>query len=160
MRSRKTALIILAVVVALCIIFLVIGALAVPKSQRASTYGVTDKESSALVVYNKTSEFFILSMDLKGETTEKFTGTISPGEFKAYPLSPGTYDLIIHYSDRTNFSSTSYIEWYVDGVALADFEVKKGRAVIYALKGGDVKGMFYDPPKLEDNTGKINPDQD
>jgi hypothetical protein len=57
MRLKKTALIILAVVVALCIIFAAVGMLVVPKSQRASTYGISDKEKSALVIQNKTSEF-------------------------------------------------------------------------------------------------------
>lgn len=160
MRSRKIVLIILAVVISLCIIILAVGALVVPESQRASTYGIVDKERSALVIYNKTSEFFILSIDVKSGTTEKFTGTISPGEFKTYPLLPGAYSLIIHYSDRANFSTTSYIKWYVDGVALSDFEVKKGRAAIFALRGGDMKGMFYDPPKLEDNSREIDLDQD
>jgi hypothetical protein len=75
-------------------------------------------------------------------------------------LVPGTYNLIINYSDRADLTPSGYVDWYVDGVKLADFEIKKGRAVIFALKGGDVRGLFYDPPTLEDNSGEINSDQD
>jgi hypothetical protein len=160
MKSRKIVFIILAFIVSLCIIISIVGAFIVPKSQRASTFGVTDKEKSALVVYNKTSEFYILAVEVKGEITHKFTNAIWPGDYKAFVLPPGDYKVTINYSDRTSFSPTSYIEWYVDGDKLADFTVKKGRAVIYALKGGDVKGMFYDPPTLEDNSRELNLERD
>jgi hypothetical protein len=160
MRSRKTGLIILALIVLVCAAFLVIGVLVVPKSQRASTYGVTEKEKSALVVYNKTAEFYILSVDVTGEITHKFTGVVAQGQYKAYVLPPGAYSLTVRYSDRTTFTDPGFIEWYVDGVKLADFTVKKGRAAIFALQGGDVQGMFYDPPDLEDNSREINTGQD
>ena len=160
MRSRKTVFIILAIVVFICVAFLVIGALIVPKSQRASTYGIADKESSALVIYNKTSEFYILSIDVNGKTSEKIPGLIRPGNLKFTPCFLAIYKVFIHYSDRAKFSDSAYIEWYVDGLSQADFSIKKGRAVIFALMGGDVRGLFYDPPELENNTGEINPDQD
>lgn len=160
MRSRKTVLIILAVVISLCIIILVIGAFIVPDYQLASTYGIADKERSALVIFNKTSEFFILSIEVKGEIFKKSFEAISPGKFKTYILLPGEYSLIIHYSDLTSFSKAESVLWYVDGVKLADFKVKKGRAAIYMLKGGDVKGMTYDPPTLEDKSRSFDPEDD
>jgi hypothetical protein len=160
MKSRKTAFIILAAVVLVCVTSLVIGALYVPPVQRAATYGVADKNKSALVIRNNTNKFYILSVDVKGETIQKFTGVIARGDTKAYDLSPGAYNLTIHYSDRTSFSNTGFMEWYVDGVTLADFTVKKGLAAIFSLIGGDIQGMFYEPPALEDNSHEINSDQD
>ena len=159
MKSRKTLFIILAVVVLACTASLVIGALYIPPVQQAASYGVTDKTKSVLVIHNNTSEFYILSVDVKGEITHKFTGLISKGDTKAYILPPGVYSLTVHYSDRTNFSNMGFMEWYVDGVKLADFKVKKGRAAIFSLYGGDVQGMFYDPPELEDNSRELNSEQ-
>jgi hypothetical protein len=160
MKSRKTGLIILAAVIVFCVSFLVIGALYVPPAQRATTYGVTDKDKSALVVHNNTSEFYVLYVDVKGEITQKFAGLIARGEYKAYILPPGAYSLTVHYSDRSSLANLGFMEWYVDGVKLADFTVKKGRAVVFSLKGGDVKGMSYDPPTLEDNSREVNTDYD
>jgi len=160
MKSRKTVLIILAAVVLICAAFLVFDALYIPSVQRAAAYGVTDKTKSALVIHNNTSEFYILYVDVKGALNHKFTGVIAAGDYKTYTLPPGDYSMTVHYSDRTNFSNMGLMERYVDGVKLADFTVKKGRAAIYSLKGGDVQGMFYDPPDLEDNSRELNPDQD
>ncbi|MDP2965227.1 MAG: hypothetical protein Q8N39_04205 [Pelolinea sp.] len=162
MKSRKTALIILAAVILACVAFLVIGALYVPPAQRAVTYGVTDKDKSALVIHNNTSEFYILSVDVEGEITQKFTGVILQGDYKAYVLPPGDYSLTVHYSDRTSFTNKGFgsIEWYVDGVKLTEFTIRKGRAAIFSLRGGDVRSMTYDPPTLEDNSREVNPDQD
>jgi hypothetical protein len=159
-KSRKTALFVLAAVVLVCVSSLVFNAIYVPTVQRAATYGVMDKNKSALVICNNTSEFYILYVDVKGETTQKFTGVISKGDTKTYDIPPGAYNLTVHYSDRTSFSNMGFMEWYVDGNKLADFSVKKGRAAIFSLNGGDVQGMFYDPPTLEDNSNEIISDHD
>jgi len=160
MKPGRTALIILAIVVLLCVVIMVIGALYVPPHQRAASYGVADKAKSALVVHNDTSDFYILAVEVDGKITHKFTGVIMKGDYKAYVLPPGAYKLIVHYSDRTSFSNMGYMEWYVDSSALSEFTVKKGRAAIFSLKGGDVSGMFYDPPALEDNSREIKSGQD
>jgi hypothetical protein len=158
MKSRKTLAIILGAVILICLVSLLIGALYVPPAQRAATYGVTEKDKSVLVIHNDTAEFYVLSVDLKGALTEKFFGPINQGDTKAYAIPPGAYSLTIHYSDHSSFSNMGFLEQYVDGVKQANFSVKKGRATIFSLRGGDVRGLFYDPPVLENNSYALNLD--
>jgi hypothetical protein len=157
-KSRKTLFIILGGFVLVCIVPVLIGVLYIPPVQRAATYGVTDKNKSALVIHNSTGEFYILSVDVKGGTADKFTDLIYNGEFKSYTLAPGAYSLTVRYSDHSSLSNLGFMEQYVDGVKLADFSVKKGRAAIFSLRGGDVRGVFYDPPVLENNSYALNPE--
>jgi hypothetical protein len=158
MRSNKILFIILGAVVLACLAMFLADALIVPQAQRAATYGILDKNQSALVIHNDTAEFYILSVNVKGDQTSKFTGVIKEGDNSVNAIPPGDYNLVVHYSDRYDFSNSSYIEWYVDGVKMMDFSVKKGRAAIFSLNGGDVKGLLYEPPDLDNNSGKINAD--
>jgi hypothetical protein len=120
----------------------------IPKKESlASTYGITDKEKSALVI-NNNSSFFILGVEITGSAETWWNDLISYSSQKVYPISPGSYTVSIHYSDHTSLDDLSFMEWYVSSYVSDDFEVVKGRAVIYLLEGGSSSGMTYTPPDL------------
>ena len=115
------------------------------KEYRASTYGITDKEKSALVIQN-TSYFNILDVIITGDATTQWNELVTAQ--KVYTISPGKYTVSIHYSDHTSLDNLGFMEWYVSSIASSDFEVAKGRAVVFILEGGHSSGMMYDPPDL------------
>jgi heme/copper-type cytochrome/quinol oxidase subunit 2 len=157
MRSNKTCLWIAAGLILLCAIIFLLSMVIVPRSAKASTYGITDKDQAALVIYNRTADFYVLDISLQDGTGKKLTNLIHRGDFGVFEIPPGEYSVIVHYSDEANLDNLSYMEWYVSSVIKKEIEVKAGRAVRFTLTGGDVSGMFYEPPELL--SGDVKPDK-
>lgn len=160
-RKRRIFLFILGGFILVCPGLLLASAdiLFVPKSQLASTYGIMDKEKSALVISNRTDEFYILDVTVAGAQEQKFAELIPQGGVRTFEISPGAYNLSVHYSDRSSLDNLAFMTWYVSALKKADFEVKAGRAARFTLKGGDAMGIMYDPPDLEDDTRETGSDK-
>ncbi len=123
-----------------CLYFGLVG----DPAHRAETYVITDKNQAALIIQNNTSEFFILDLKLDGELISK--EVIMPkGRQGVVAIPSGQHELVIHYSDHILPPSFGF---YVSAVLKENFTVGAGRAVVYSIEGGDVQGMFYDPPEL------------
>jgi hypothetical protein len=115
-------------------------------AHRASTYGIEGKGKSALVIQNNTSDFYILDLKLDGEIIS--TEVVDEGDQVVVEIPSGKHELKIHYSDYRDLSTVPSFTFYVSSVLTENFSVSPGRAVIYSIDGGDVSGMFYDPPEL------------
>jgi hypothetical protein len=147
-RSCKFVLIGLGVLVVLCLLVALFSSLIVKKEYRSSTYGVGDRNLSALVVQNN-SVLFILDVQLTGDADKTWDSLIRPASQKSFSISPGDYTVSIHYSDHEGLSSVGSLDWYVSSYESAKFSVAKGRAVIFSLEGGHTGGIMYTPPDLD-----------
>ena len=145
---NKKWIIVAGAAVVLCVACFLITALPPYLSYRASNFGVTEKGKSALVIQNKTSAFYILDVSITGDASQEWKQLIGKGAQKVFTLDPGAYTLSIHYSDKADLSDLGFLTWYVSAHKSAEFEVKKGRAMVFVLEGGDTMGMMYDPPDL------------
>ncbi len=146
-KSCKVILIVLGALVVACLAFTLISSLIVPKQYRASTYGVTDKSTSVLVLENH-SVFYILDVTLDGGTKKTWNEIATFEGHKIITLSPGTHTVSIHYSDHSDLSDLGFMEWYVSSNSSKEFTMEKGRAIIFSLEGGSSSGMMYNPPDL------------
>lgn len=146
-KSCKIVLIVIGVMMMACLAFTLISSLIVPKQYRASTYGVTDKSKSVLVLEDH-SIFYILDITLDSKTKKTWNEITTFEGRKIITLSPGTHQISIHYSDHTDLSGLGFMEWYVSSIKTAEFTAVKNRAVILSLEGGSSSGMMYDPPDL------------
>ena len=145
---NKKWIIVAGAAVLLCVACLLISYLGPGLSSRASNFGVTEKGKSALVIRNKSSAFYILDVAIEGDASQKWDHLIGKGSERVYSIDPGAYTVRIHYSDKTDLSNLGFMTWYVSAYKNAEFEVTKGRTVVYKLEGGSTMGMMYDPPDL------------
>lgn len=145
-RSNKILWGVVALSILLCVVpclyIFVIG----DPAHRASTYGIEGKGKSALVVQNNTREFYILDLKLDGEIIS--TEVVDEGGQVVVEIPSGKHELVIHYSDYRDLSTVPSFTFYVSSVLTENFSVASGRAAVYSIDGGDVSGMFYDPPEL------------
>lgn len=145
-RSNKILWGAVALSILLCVVPCVYIFAVGDSAHRASTYGIEGKGRSALVVQNNTTEFYILDLKLDGEIIS--TEVVDRGDQVVVEIPSGKHELKIHYSDYRDLSTIPSFTFYVSSVLVENFSVSPGRAVIYSVDGGDVSGMFYDPPEL------------
>lgn len=145
--SKKT-IIVAGVAVLICVACFLITSLPPYLAGRASNYGVTEPGKSALVIKNKTTDFYILDVSISGDGNLEWHQLVSKGAQRVFAIDPGKYTVSVHYSDKPDLSNLSFMTWYVSANKQAEFEVKKGRSVVFVLQGGDTMGMMYDPPDL------------
>jgi hypothetical protein len=148
-KTLKIILIVIGSLVGLCVVFVLISSQIVDKRYLASTYGVSDKNRSVLVVENS-SVFYILKVTLSGEADKTWEIIILPSDHLVKTISPGEYTIAIYYSDHQNLDSIGGFDWYVSSHKSTKFSVMKGRAVIFSLEGGHTSGIMYTPPDLEE----------
>ena len=148
MKINKTILIIGGILLAAIVACLVFSYLTYDVGRRASRYGITDKEKSALVVENNTNEFYILGVSISGDESQEWVTLIEMGQQQVFSINPGSYKLNIRYSDYADQENLGFLTWYVDASKTIDFGIRKGLAAIFSLQGGDVSGMMYNPPDL------------
>ena len=126
-------------------LWILLSIFVLPKQERLSTYGVTDKTKSVLVVENN-SAFYIRGVDIAGEVEEKWVNLILHGDKMAYTIPPGTYTLTVHYSSRK--SAEDYAVYYVSNKISSQFSVIMNRVVIFSLDDGKNYAVTYHPPDL------------
>jgi hypothetical protein len=145
MKNKK--LIILAIVMPITCLAIAFGITYLFSNRhRASSFGVTEKGKSALVIQNK-SDFFILDVTIQkqNEKEQKWEELISKGGQKVFTIEPGSYDLYVHYSDHAYIPNMGF---YVSNTESATFSVGKGSAAKFVLEGGMALGAVYRPPNL------------
>lgn len=152
LKRRKILLITLGAIMLICASIILAGMLIVPENQQAATYGVTDKEKAALVIENRSSDFYILDLKVSGAHEQEFDVLITNGQQRTFEIPPGAYSLSVHYADRPSLDDLPFMTWYVSALKKAEFEVRAGRAARFRLEGGHTSGMMYDPPDLVDVT--------
>lgn len=145
--SKKT-IIVAGVAALLCVACCLITSLPPYLAGRASNYGVTEPGKSALVIKNKTTDFYILDVSITGDTNQEWHQLVSKDAQRVFAIDPGKYTISVHYSDKPDLSDLDFITWYVSSYKYVDLEIKKGRSAVFVLQGGDTMGMMYEPPDL------------
>jgi hypothetical protein len=124
-----------------------LGYWAAQGSYTASEFGVTNPESAALVVKDKSGWFHIETVSIQnkngGATLD--LGSVPNEGGKVFEIPSGTYTLTVGYHAE---DLGSMIEFSCSGKLRNTFNLPRGGALVAEMSGGSFCSMTYLPPEM------------